>query len=233
LAEADGSNPTQLTRGPGRSQGSPRWSPDGRTIVFDSISDDGGQNIWTIGADGSGLQRVTRDPSDENTPSFSRDGHWIYFVSERTGRAEVWRVAAAGGAAEQVTHEGGSTPFESFDGRTLYYLRAMMGNSALLARPTAGGEERVIVGCVAGKNFAVGPQGVFHVECIPPEAPAGSQGVLRLLDPSTGRDRVVGALESGGESVGGGLAVSPDGRSILYDHSAVGGLDLMMIENFR
>ena len=36
LAAADGSNPTQLTHGPGRWQGSPRWSPDGRRIAFDS-----------------------------------------------------------------------------------------------------------------------------------------------------------------------------------------------------
>ena len=35
LADADGSNPTRLTRGPGRGQGSPRWSPDGRSIAFD------------------------------------------------------------------------------------------------------------------------------------------------------------------------------------------------------
>jgi serine/threonine protein kinase/Tol biopolymer transport system component len=233
LAHADGSNPTRLTRGPGRWQGSPRWSPDGRTIVFDSKGDEGRQSIWTIGVDGSGLRRITDDPFDGSQPSFSRDGRWIYFVSERTGRAEVWRAAATGGTAEQVTHEGGSTPFESPDGRTLYYLRTMLGNNALLASPTAGGAERVIVACIARKNFAVGPQGVFHVDCIPPEAPAQSQRVLRLLDPSTGRDRVVGALEGGGEIGGGGLCVSPDGRSILYDHSPVGGLDLMMIESFR
>ena len=36
IAEADGSNPQQLTHGPGVSQGSPSWSPDGRRIAFDA-----------------------------------------------------------------------------------------------------------------------------------------------------------------------------------------------------
>src|SRR6185295_16323926 len=50
LAEADGSNSVQLTRGPGLAQGSPRWSPDGRRIAFDSQGEDGHWDIWTIDA---------------------------------------------------------------------------------------------------------------------------------------------------------------------------------------
>jgi Tol biopolymer transport system component/tRNA A-37 threonylcarbamoyl transferase component Bud32 len=228
LADADGSNPTRLTRGPGHYQGSPRWAPDGRTIAFDSRSDDGQWDIWTIGIDGLGLRQVTHDPLCAIVPSFSRDGRWIYFGSNRTGRHEVWRVAAAGGTDEQVTHEGGSVPVESFDGRTLYYLRTWWG-AALLARPTSGGTERTILPCVNVKSYAVGPQGIFHVDCNPPETLFPSQRALRYWDAATGRDRVVGTFEA---SVTEGLSVSPDGRSILYDRSTQT-IDLMMIENFR
>jgi serine/threonine protein kinase/Tol biopolymer transport system component len=120
LADADGSTPTRLTRGPGRSQGSPRWSPDGRTIAFDSESAEGHWDVWTIGVDGAGLRQVTQHPGNENLPGWSRDGRWIYFGSDRTGRSEIWRVPARGGPEEQVTRDGGSMPFESPDGRTLY-----------------------------------------------------------------------------------------------------------------
>ena len=65
LAAADGSNPTQLTRGPGIWQGSPRWSPDGRRIAFDSQGEDGHWDIWTIDADGGSPSRLTLDPGDE------------------------------------------------------------------------------------------------------------------------------------------------------------------------
>jgi TolB protein len=40
LAAADGSNPQQLTNGPGTYQGSPSWSPDGRRVAFDALGKD-------------------------------------------------------------------------------------------------------------------------------------------------------------------------------------------------
>ncbi len=228
LGDADGANPTRLTRGPGLFQGAPRWSPDGRTIAFDSRSDEGRWDIWTIGVDGLSLRQVTHDPSMAHVPSFSRDGRWIYFASDRTGREEVWRVPTAGGTQEQATHDGGTYPFESSDGRTLYYLR-YRENSALVARPTEGGAERTIVGCVTMDCYAVGPQGLFYVACNPADVPFPSQRVLRHWDAATGQDRVVGTFEAPTPHT---LAVSPDGQSILYDRSTEG-YDLMMIENFR
>ena len=61
LAAADGSNSHQLTHGPGRYQGSPSWSPDGRRIAFDSKETDGGaQAIWTIDADGGNARLVLK-----------------------------------------------------------------------------------------------------------------------------------------------------------------------------
>jgi Tol biopolymer transport system component len=228
LTDADGSNPTRLTRGPGRSQGSPRWSPDGRSIAFDSGPENGRSDIWTIGTDGSDLRQVTSDPADEIIPSWSRDGRWVYFSSNRTGRHEVWRALATGQGEEPVTREGGCAPFESRDGRTLYYLRGCQG-AALLARPTGGGNERTIVPCVDNWNYAVGPQGVFHVDCTPPGVPNASQRVLRLWDAATGRDRPVATIEGAWVA---GVSASPDGRTVLWGRSTAAS-DLVMIENFR
>ena len=228
LANADGSDPTRLTRGPGREQGSPQWSPDGRSIAFDSQAESGHVDIWTIGVDGSGLREVTHDPADDMMPSWSRDGRFLYFVSNRTARGEIWRIPAAGGTEEPITREGGGAPLESVDGRTLYYLRP--SDNALLARPRAGGQARTVLRCVDGGNYAVGPQGIFYMECASPQGPTGSRNVLRLWDAATGQDRSVASIES---TFVAGLSVSPDGRTILYGHSSWGTADLMMIENFR
>jgi serine/threonine protein kinase len=227
LAEADGSNPVRLTRGPGQYQGSPRWSPDGRSIAFDSYGESGHSDIWTIGAEGSGLRQMTRDPADDILPSWSRDGRFLYFVSNRTGRNEIWRAPGGSGAEEQVTREGGSVPFESLGGRTLYYLRQRGG--ALLARPTAGGPERTIVGCVSGFNYAVAPRGLFYVGCETEGSPTGALWNLRFWDAASGQDRPVATLEA--DWVG-GVSVSPDGQSIAYARTDRTN-DLMMIENFR
>ena len=50
-----------------------------------------------------------------------------------------------------------------------------------------------------------------------------------MLDPATGRDRLLATVEKGD----GGLAVSADGKTFLYPNGFGNGADLMMIENFR
>jgi Tol biopolymer transport system component/DNA-binding winged helix-turn-helix (wHTH) protein len=232
LANADGTAITRLTRGPGLQQGSPRWSrPDGRTIAFDSQAADGRWDIWTIGVDGSELRQITRNKADENMPSWSHDGKFLYYGSNRTGRYEIWRVPASGGTEEQVTRGGGFLPFESRDGLTLYYLRTRKIGSELLARPTAGGEERLIVPCVDLWDYAVGPDGIFHIDCFGPGGRADLRRALRYWDAATRQDREVAILDLGpGHNMG--LSASPDGRRVLYspfthEHH------LMMIENFR
>jgi Tol biopolymer transport system component len=221
LARADGSEPTRLTYGPGRWQGSPRWSPDGRAIAFDSAPEEGRAGIWTIDVDGADLRRVTHGPGNDGIPSWSRDGRFLYYGSERTGRWEAWRIPVAGGPEEQLTKQGGFAPVESADGRTLYYLRSI--GAALIARSAGGGAERMVLPSV--ELYAVGPRGVFYV-------PGGGSGsyVVRHLDVATRQDRLIGTLDT--VSHLGGLAVSPDGGSILFGRLAYAS-DLMMIDHFR
>jgi Tol biopolymer transport system component len=107
LAAADGSNPTQLTRGPGVNQGSPRWSPDGGRIAFDSLDEDGHSDIWTIDAEGGGLRRLTSSPVPHYWPTWSHDGRFVYFNRGSSGALTIWRVPAGGGPEEQVAHTGG------------------------------------------------------------------------------------------------------------------------------
>jgi serine/threonine protein kinase len=224
LAEADGSNSVQLTRGPGLVQGSPRWSPDGRRIAFDSLGEDGHWDIWTIDADGGSPHRLTQGPGDENVPSWSRDGRFVYFASRpEGGPPDVWRIPEAGGAEERITQGGGAFASESIDGRTLLFTRTF-ASSPLLALPLAGGPERQLVDCVAG--FAVGQGGVYYRGCA--GIAVGAEAPLFLRDPTTGRQRLLGRL-----SPGPGLTVSPDGKTILFTKTVGGGPDLMMIENFR
>jgi WD40 repeat protein len=230
LADADGRNVTQLTRGPGRDQGTPGWSPDGRSIVFDSQAEDGNVDIWTIGVDGSGLRQITHDPAQDVTPTWSRDGRFVYFASNRTGRFEVWRAAATGGAEEQLTHEGGVLPCASLDGTTLFYQRSFE-TSALLTLPTAGGQERTILPCVVSFGYAVAPKGIDHLACPTPGVPFGQERRLLHWAAATGRDQPVAASDLGVTIVA-GLSVSPDGRSIVYGRGRFAS-DLMMIENFR
>ena len=226
LANANGSSPYPLTRGPGLHQGSPRWSPDGRRIAFDSLGEDGLFGIWTIDVDGGSPRRLTQGPGDENVPSWSRDGRYVYFARGAGGPPDVWRIPAAGGEAERVTHGGGFFSFESVDGKTLFFMRRM-DPSPLLALPLAGGPEREVAKCV--ETFAVGPAGLYSEECST-ELTGLPDKPLFLRDPATGDGRLLGKLD---RSEGAGLTVSPDGKTILFAKIVGEGSDLMMIENFR
>lgn len=78
VMSADGRNQTQLTDGDDHRLGhnSPRWSPDGKKIVFHAPD---GINI--MDADGSNIRQITNGPDDYN-PAWSPDGSQIAFSKE-------------------------------------------------------------------------------------------------------------------------------------------------------
>jgi Tol biopolymer transport system component len=227
VANADGSGAHELTHGPGFVQGSPSWSPDGRRIAFDAFTDDKYWHVWLIDADGGTPRRLTTQVGDENVPTWSRDGRWIYFSSEQGAGRDIWRVAATGGVPQRMTH-GVSSPFacESLDGKTLFF-QLKDADSPLMAMTLANGRTRQLVACVKTSAFGAGPQGVYYVPCDPSPDPP-----VHVLNLETGRDRRLGTLE---KLLPGplGLAVSPDGKSIVYPRVMNENRDLMLIENFR
>ncbi|HSA93477.1 MAG TPA: winged helix-turn-helix domain-containing protein, partial [Terriglobales bacterium] len=96
VCEADGSNPLQLTSFRGPLTGTPRWSPEGRQLVFDSRPDRYA-HIFSIQAEGGAPRQLTSGDFNHVVPSWSRDGQWIYFASDRSGSWQVWKMPAAGG----------------------------------------------------------------------------------------------------------------------------------------
>ena len=122
VSDSSGRIPVQLTHYAGPLTGTPRWSPDGMNIAFDTRPD-GQADIYVVSSIGGTPRRVTKSEFEDVVPSWSRDGAWIYFASNRTGTWQVWRVRADGSVEEQVTSDGGFAAFESPDGRYLYYAK--------------------------------------------------------------------------------------------------------------
>jgi Tol biopolymer transport system component len=70
----------------------PSWSPNGKRIAFWMSDEGGARDIWTIAPDGSSPTPVTNDPSLDWCPRWSPDGKWLYFLSDRNGSMNLWRV---------------------------------------------------------------------------------------------------------------------------------------------
>jgi TolB protein len=83
IVGADGSGLRQLTDWGLNAGDGPDWSPDGKRILFRTVSasnHDRG-NLYTVSPDGSGLKRLTNYPNKTvGTGSFSPDGRWIVFA---------------------------------------------------------------------------------------------------------------------------------------------------------
>ena len=56
-------------------------------------------DVYVISAEGGPARRLTNDPAEDIVPSWSRDGRWIYFGSNRTFAYEIWKAPAEGGRA--------------------------------------------------------------------------------------------------------------------------------------
>ena len=124
---ADGSGTEeQLTTSELRQTGS-SWSPNGQLLAFYEVPGVGGEqdrDIWILPADGD------REPTPflqtrfiDTAPMFSPDGGWVAYVSDESGRSEVYVQPFPGpGGKQQISTEGGVAPVWARDGQELFYL---------------------------------------------------------------------------------------------------------------
>ncbi len=231
ICESDGSNPRQLTTTVGPSTWFPHWSPDGRKILFNS-NPEGRDEMFVIDSRGGTPQRFASGPAHDPGGFFSRDGRWIYFVSDRTGQRQIWRIPALSdgghGNAVQVTRSGAAYAIESPDGKYLYCLKEGHTPRPLVRIPVEGGDETPVLPSIFYLNFAVAEEGIYFVP-----GPVQNRFSIQFLSFSSGKISNLARIGDPGWV----LAVSPGPkthtRSILYNQHRRQDWNLMLVDNFR
>lgn len=144
------------------SNSAPAWSPDGRSLAV-TLSRDGGSQLYTLDVTtaGSEPRRLTQSSSIDTEPTYSHDGKFIYFVSDRGGSPQIYRMPAAGGNPERVTFTGtyNISPSLSADGRWLAYISRVSGAFKLHVMELSTSNVTALTETSADENPSFAPNG--------------------------------------------------------------------------
>lgn len=175
-------------------------------------------------------KRLGSDDALKGGVAWSVDGKSIYFSSEQTGRSEIWKQPASGGAKSQVTHDGAYLSRESPDGKWIYFSKY-------------GREEiyRMSVSCVSGAKVVVGSP--YHPQpggwaltqselLFIDRATREHSAVIRAYNPSAKAMRSIVSLdEVFADRNDIGLSVSPDEKWLLYSQLDRSGSNVVLAES--
>jgi eukaryotic-like serine/threonine-protein kinase len=130
------------------------WSPDGRSIAFNSDRL-GEMNIWLRNDADSTDRQLTRGAGGDYQPSWSPDGKRVVFFSARSGNADIWSAEIQDGRLTRLTDDPATdvNPFFSPDGRQIAFMSDRGGRSEVWVMDANGADPRRVAPAVAGGHF--------------------------------------------------------------------------------
>jgi Tol biopolymer transport system component len=140
------------------------WSSDGRHLLFTRQSAPTQADLWVLPMVGDGKPfPFLQTPAAELQGSFSPDDKWIAYVSNESGRPEIYvspfNGSSSSGGKRQVSTSGGGQPLWSHDGREIYYLSEQTPTLQLMAASVSVQGTTLDVGTVT-PLFPVRPPGM-------------------------------------------------------------------------
>ncbi len=178
---ADGSGSAERLTTSTRNQTPGSWSPDGTAIAFVEEGDSPGQtqvfqfDVWELSIGDRKTRALIKTVANEMSPEFSPDGRWLAYVSNQSGRHEVYVQPYPGpGERHLISTNGGLQPAWSGTGRELFYAEAAQWSTggpmtlmsvSIETTPTfvAGTPEALFesvdLASAWGRNYDVAPDG--------------------------------------------------------------------------
>ena len=177
-------------------------------------------------AEGDGARRLAAADFNQTLPSWSRDAKWIYFSANQGGRYQIWRAPVPGGPPGQITLDGGTASVESPDGQSIYYERREKSSWSLRQCQLDGSADHEILDNMNDRSFVVVAKGIYFV----PMAGTDGRSSIQFRDFAHGQTSMVLAIQKPQRR---SLAVSPDGRYLLFSQFDHWGRDLMIVDQIE
>ena len=202
----------------------PRLSPDGARIAF-AGGDAGGDDLYVIRPDGTGLTRLTRDRGRNRFPAWSPDGKQLAFGSDRDGNWEIYRLDLGSGVEARVTNHPAddNLPSWSPDGQWLAFQSDRDGGMHLFKLRADGGEVVQLTRGAGNDRYpAWSPDGrrlAFYSDR------AGGLDQLFAVD-ADGRGETRLATTAGRDQL---PSWSPDGRWLAFASERAGGWGIYLL----
>jgi len=123
------------------------WSPDGQTLSLIEVNPETGFDLWVMSVKDHNPTPFLGTRFNESVPRFSPDGHWLTYLSNESGRNEIYvRPFPGPGAKVQISIDGGTEPCWNPNGRELFYRNGdkMMAVGITLQPTLTAGKPRVL-----------------------------------------------------------------------------------------
>jgi Tol biopolymer transport system component len=176
------------------------WTPDGSRLAYTDQTRPN-DDIWIVPVDNpQGAEPLINGPRREHSPRFSPDGRWLAYVSDESGRMEVYVRRVPQGERATVSTGGGSGPAWSRDGRELFFQSTADGVPRLMRvavsmagdRLQLGRPERLLDLRVPGPSGAIEQYANSTNQSVAYDVfPDGSFVMIRGADPQGAREIVV------------------------------------------
>lgn len=168
--------------------------------------------LWLMNSDGGDAKQLTPADALDFNPSFSPDGEFVVFDSDRSGTSEIWRVRTDGSDLTRLTQDGNNTnPSFLADGKTIVYRHGDGDDASLRRISVIGGDAAVLSanGCLSPRSS---PNGEF-VAC--GKRIAGQNSIV-VISSATGEQLKQFPVPQTFNFDLGGIRWTPDGRFICY-----------------
>src|SRR5262249_16907171 len=232
IASTDGKGePRQLTNAPGKKDRHPRWSPDGKRILFES-NRSGDSQLWIIGLDGGEAKQLTTISTGASDAIWSRDGKQIAFMSAVYPEYSEKPFKESDAANKKRADEIEKSPVKAKVHTKLFYRHwdsyVEDKRQHLFVMSADGGEPKDVTPgdrdafptpdtFGTGDNYTFSPDGKYLVfTAVPEKDEAWSTNYDICRVPVTGGTTKWENLTKDNHAADSGPVFSPDGKKLAY-----------------